>query len=283
MANYSILVDTCDAYSDCWDPFFNLFSKYWPDCDADIYLNTEYKDYSYQGLNIKCTKICQVHGCNPKVRQTWSQCLLWALEMIDTDIVLFMQEDFFLYAPVDNSAVLKYVQMMNDNDKIHCLHLTPYLDGDKDGTGIPNIDFVDRKYAYRVDCQSALWRNSVMREYVDIRESAWEFEKLGSMRARFMHHNFYKIKKQFLESHLILPYYCTGIIKSRWSKRVCQIFSENGITVDYSIRGFYEDMPKENRVDYVMTRIPKIPSYLRQIPVLTRLALSYIFKHEHND
>lgn len=29
--NYSILVNTCDKFEDCWNPFFKLLSIYWPD------------------------------------------------------------------------------------------------------------------------------------------------------------------------------------------------------------------------------------------------------------
>ena len=56
---YSIIVNTCDSYSDCWDPFFKLFSVFWKDCKGKIFLNTEYKDYSFPGLDIIPTKVCE--------------------------------------------------------------------------------------------------------------------------------------------------------------------------------------------------------------------------------
>ncbi len=39
----TVLINSCDAYSDLWEPFFKLFSIYWPDCPYEIVLNTEYK------------------------------------------------------------------------------------------------------------------------------------------------------------------------------------------------------------------------------------------------
>ena len=59
--NYSILINTCDKFDDCWDPFFKLWSLYWTDCSGKIYLNTEYKDYSYPKLNITTIKGCERH------------------------------------------------------------------------------------------------------------------------------------------------------------------------------------------------------------------------------
>lgn len=47
---YSILVNTCDKFEDCWNPFFKLFFLFWPDYNGVIYLNTEYKEYSVRGF-----------------------------------------------------------------------------------------------------------------------------------------------------------------------------------------------------------------------------------------
>ena len=42
MKSYSIIINTCDKFEDCWDPFFQLWSTYWKDCQGKIYLNTEF-------------------------------------------------------------------------------------------------------------------------------------------------------------------------------------------------------------------------------------------------
>lgn len=63
---YSILINTCDKFEDCWNPFFKLWSIFWKDCKGHIFLNTEYKDFSYPGLNIKAVKganIAYSHFC----------------------------------------------------------------------------------------------------------------------------------------------------------------------------------------------------------------------------
>lgn len=65
---YSIIVNTCDSYSDCWEPFFKLFSVFWKDCKGKIFLNTEYKDYSFPGLDITPTKVCEKRNF-PRIRE----------------------------------------------------------------------------------------------------------------------------------------------------------------------------------------------------------------------
>ena len=39
-----------DSYEDRWYPFFKLLTTYWPQCNYDILLNTETKDFDYPGL-----------------------------------------------------------------------------------------------------------------------------------------------------------------------------------------------------------------------------------------
>ena len=89
MKNYSILINTCDNFEVCWIPFFKLFKKFWPNYKGKIYLNTELKEYQHSGLNIISIK-------NEKLGKKWSQCLKYALEFIDEEYILYMQEDYFL-------------------------------------------------------------------------------------------------------------------------------------------------------------------------------------------
>ena len=81
--NYSILVNSSDGFEDCWSPFFTLFKKYWPNCKAKIFLNTEKKNWQDSDLTIHCTR---VQGQQER-RLTWSECLIRALDQIDTPCV----------------------------------------------------------------------------------------------------------------------------------------------------------------------------------------------------
>lgn len=188
-----------------------------------------------------------------------------------------MQEDFFLYGRVDDNAISKYAQLLISNN-IQCLHITPYLNGSAGPSCFDNIDIIKQNYEYRIDCQAAFWDKEVMMSYLDLRETAWEFEKLGSKRASWTHHTFLKVRKSYVQNNPILPYYSTGINKSRWQGGVTKVFEDNGIVIDYSVRGFYENLPKEDIVTYLRNRIKKVPSYLRQIPVLMKLAVKYYIR-----
>lgn len=56
----TLLVNSCDAYADLWQPFFTLLKRYFVPLPAEILLNTETKDFAFDGLNLRC-----VHSTAP--------------------------------------------------------------------------------------------------------------------------------------------------------------------------------------------------------------------------
>lgn len=263
MKSYSIIINTCDKFEDCWDPFFQLWSTYWKDCQGKIYLNTEYKDYYYRGLDIVTTQVCKKNNVQHDKRATWSQCLKWALEQIDTDIVLYMQEDYFLKDNVKNEIVEKYVQLMTDNENIKCIHLTDqavFASGKSKFTHLSNVEYKQR---YRVSCQAALWRKEELLILIRESEDAWQFEEFGSMRSSIMKHDYYVVDSNYvkLNQFEIIPYVFTGIIQGRWYEETIPLFEKHNILIDFGIRGFVKDgvsKPLIKRIKYRFVKIKKI-------------------------
>jgi len=245
MAQYSILINTCDKFEDCWHPFFKLFSIYWSDYDGKIYLNTEYKDFSYPELNIIPVKGCEKHQFPKTKRATWSQCLKWALESMDTDIVLYLQEDYFLKDYVKNDIIEKYAGLMRSNDNIHCIHLTDTSEVTKQfSKEHDDLCPVDPKCNGRINCQAALWQKNFLLSCIRIYESAWQFEALGSQREMAKLHNIYGIESVRLNKFEIIPYIFTGVVQGRWYEEVVPLFEKHNIDIDYTLRGFLNDAPK---------------------------------------
>lgn len=240
--NYSILINTCDKFEDCWNPFFKLWSLYWKDCNGKIYLNTEYKDYSYPGVNIVPVKGCTTHNIPKNQRATWSQCLKWALESIDTDIVLYMQEDYFLKDTVKNDIVEQYVKLMEEHTEIDCIQLTDQAVSSVQKSDYPNLYTVDMNHWSVVSCQASLWRVKKLKELIREYESAWNFEWFGSKRSKILRHHYYVVDKNWvkLDQFEIIPYIFTGVIGGKWYKPVVQLFDKHNIKMDFTKRGFFE-------------------------------------------
>lgn len=255
---YSILINTTDSFEDCWIPFFTLFKKYWPDYTGKIYLNTETKSFSFPGLNIISIRN---NKQTPDIKITWSECLIRALESIETEVVLYMQEDYFLKDFVKNEIVNKYVQLMNEHTDIHCIHLTDQaVIAENEPSIYENLHPVIKKQRYRISCQAALWRKDILYSYLRPYEDAWQFEEFGSKRAIFLNNNFFAVNKNWIKINQfeIIPYIFTGIVQGRWYEEVVPLFAKEDISVNYSIRGFIKNAkpkPIFNRIKHKFRKI----------------------------
>ena len=258
---YSIIVNSTDSFEDCWFPFFLLFKKFWHNYNGNIYLNTETKDFYFPGLNILPIKN---NIETPDKKITWSQCLIKAIEKIETDIILYLQEDYFINNYVNYNQISEFVNLMS-RENISCIHLTPYGPG---GPYLPTLYnklyLVSQKAPYRICTQAALWKKEVLKKYLRHHENAWQFEIYGTKRSYRKKDTFYCINSNiFNNGELIISYYPTGIIHGRWNKEaVFKLFNENKIHIDFEERGFFSSKVKSSRKKITINKIiNRIRSY----------------------
>src|SRR5687767_11173207 len=91
----SLLVPSCDSYSDLWRPFWTLFWRYWPDCPFPAHLGSNVERFD----DVRVTTVTAGGGNN------WTNRVREQVEALSTPYVLLMLEDFFLRAPVPTSRV----------------------------------------------------------------------------------------------------------------------------------------------------------------------------------
>lgn len=238
---FSVLVNSCDGFEDCWNPFFTLFQRYWPECDARIFLNTEKKDWHYDGLDIRCT---QVQGTATE-RLTWSECLLKAIDQVQTPLVLYFQEDYFIHQPVRHALVQQAADYMIKHTEVSHVALTRHCSLGPYGKHAEEwLQTIGPKARYRISTQAGLWRVDTLRSYLDPQESGWMFEILGTWRAHKRNDTFLSTKWDAATGGPAIDYLHTGIIKGKWLQDMKTVFARNGILVDFEKRGFYEPKPR---------------------------------------
>jgi hypothetical protein len=266
---FAIFVNTTDSFEDCWTPFFSLFKNYWPGYKGRILLNTESKTFSFPGLDI-----VSVRNAGTTIgaeRSPWSECLIRALDSLDEEIVLYLQEDYFLRDRVDEKVVDGFVGLMREHPEIRCIHLT---DQGVLSTGepppLPGLCRAVPSQHYLVSCQAALWRRQTLRSLLRRRENAWEFEEFGSRRAALEDYAFFAVDpaQVRLGRYEIIPYIFTGIIRGRWNEKVVPLFEAHGIQVDYSRRGFVAAIRKAPLTARLLRRVRRFP-----VRFLSRLEL----------
>lgn len=241
--NLTILVNTSDGFEDCWQPFFFLFKKNWTYCKYPILLNTEFKDYSFEDLEIKASK-CHENYTDRKL--TWSECLINALNQIESPLILYFQEDYFLDKIVDVDFVEKMVNLMINKPEIKRIGLvTTDSLGELYPCEFPELNIISVKAKYRISTQVAIWRKDTLLSYLKPEENGWMFEIFGTWRSRKKSEVFLTLNRNlFNNSNKIFSYLHTGIIKGKWHPEIPQLFRENNINLDLSKRGFYDlNMP----------------------------------------
>jgi len=239
---YSILVNSSDGFQDCWQPFFKLFTEFWPECGAQIFLNTEDIVWSYPGVDIVCTLVHK--KAKVERRLTWSECLISALRQLETPLVLYLQEDYFIEQPVDHRIIEGMVARMLMDPTIKHIGLTHFGSmGPFEPTGDVRLWEVRNNAAYRISTQAGLWRTETLLSYLRPDENGWMFEYFGTRRAQKRDECFLTANRDVYcpEKTPIFQYTHTGIIKGKWHQDMPQLFARHNIEVDFEKRGFYKE------------------------------------------
>ena len=237
MNDITILVNSCDAYSDLWLPFFTLLKKYWPGEIPPIILNTETKDFCLDGLNIRC-----VH-CPNNPKGYYGKRLKYALRQIDSKYVLCLLDDFFLRREVDIKMIDQLLQYMEENENISCFNFENVLHGKPSERYLGFISLPPIAQ-FRLNLQAAIWRKADFESYWKDRVDPWTWESVSNKLTYCTQKEFY-----FLEPGTQMPFdygkksgLNWGVVRGKWREDdVVPFFESEGIEVDYSKRGFFDE------------------------------------------
>ena len=232
----AILVNSSDGFRDCWGPFFHLLETHWPGCRFPLYLNVEEATYEHPSLKVRCLNHPRLpSGANVP----WSDRLIESLQAIPEPYVMYMQEDYFLDAPVCDDLVEDCLRVVAD-EGVGCVHLTGF--GARGGTTVaerPYLVDVPRISHYRTSTQAAIWDKEVLLSYVRRQETVWETEILGTLRAWSRYAAIRTVDRDRLAGRPIMSYTGTGIIRGKWHPEMVPLFARHGIPMDFERRGFY--------------------------------------------
>jgi hypothetical protein len=219
----SLLVASCDAYSDLWPPFFTLLEKYWPNCPFPVYLGSG--QLSYQK-----PKVTTLYSSGGK---DWSLCMMDYLSQVPTTYVLLMLDDFFLRADVSTDAVLGCLQFARKYDSVQ-VRLIPRPGPTKRLAGERLIGECVPDQPYRLSTQAAIWNRVRLMELISQGESIWQFEHSANRRAAIMAHGFYAARKHVLP---YVGYFAHHVVeKGCWLPVERWIFSRRNVSCDFSRR-----------------------------------------------
>ena len=220
----SVLIFSCDSYSDVWGPFFTLFFRYW-DCPYKVYLAAE-------------TEQCllpEVKTINEEA-DTWTERIRKCVEELPSTYVICMCEDMFFRRPVKQDMIDTCIQYMDENPNIACFNFEKEY-GWYEPSDYPDFGRKPDRSAYRNSCQPSIWRKSILEEMLSINASPWEWETSTAENP----YEFYVFTGEADDLAFEYGYHNNkwfGIQKGRWVIHdVLPLFKREGIDIDYSIRG----------------------------------------------
>lgn len=237
----TILLTTCDKYSDAWAPFFSLWKTYWPDCPYPFIMNTEEKSFSSEYFSV--TAIPGGKGLK------WSKRLKNCLKHIDTEYVLLCLEDYFIQAPVNTVIFNEALKTMNDTPDLGVIQFAIDIPAKYDATSIINEYFSpvpkykEKKGNGRIYCVLSLYRTRYLKKLLLSTENPWQFECYGSIRSQFYREKVYRENDSHTRcfQYYIEPKYGYAISRGKWLPKNKELFAAHDIEVDFSNLGIMDE------------------------------------------
>ena len=215
----AILVISCDRYADLWPYFFGCFFEYWPDCPYRLVLGTNRLRYDDPRVATICIGEDKDYSSN----------LAAMLEKIDEEWVIGFVEDILLSAPIDCGRFTRMINTLQNEGVMHAQllykkhsqhNLLPNY-----GPAASGVSELPIGVPYRTALTVGLWRKSALLILLRKGESAWQFERHGTLRSFGVSGRFVSVgcpggEPLFRWEH--------GVIKGRWTWEAARFIRRRG-------------------------------------------------------
>lgn len=170
----SIVISSCDKYSHAWSIFKHSFEKYWPNCQYPVYFITNEKEAPL-GTTIKTGE-----------DKGWSNQMIKALGQIDSEIIIFLLEDYWFTEAVNKEGLDKLIQLICCNVGIE--HIRLYVsEGSKEIQRQPYLletDLLNEDEDYRSSLNAGIWRTQTMKALLEPNKNIWDSEHSMTEKSR---------------------------------------------------------------------------------------------------
>lgn len=234
----TILVNTCDQYSDLWLMFYKALEEYWPDRQVDVVFNTE--NIGTLGFDTQC---CSIHNSESL---EWGQRLRDTLSSIDTMYVLMVCDDFILEDYVNVGAIQNIIDYMDGNERISSFYLDKIDLESRNGCQYEGFSLISPDAEYRLNTAPAVWKKSDLLLFTGNMDTPWAWEVFGTYRTQ-------KFDRDFYQREATSIYTFNGkkggaIYRGKWvAEVVVPKVKKYNLNIDFNLRGFSSDLDDERR------------------------------------
>lgn len=222
MIDYSIIIDCPDSYLDILRVFFIFLDRNWKTRTHKIFITSQNEEIEHP-TNVEFVKCGQ--GLNSIQRSKK------ALELIDTNYVLFIDCDDFIGKPILNSNIdnmleyasineIKYIRVWKTKNREHRKYKTEYK----------KLYFCNRRARYSKSLMANFWQKQ---EYLEVFKSdeadGWSVEGEWLKQTHFENKGYYDSYCYFD----VDPFHIVhAVSKGKWIKKAYKFAQHNGISKD---------------------------------------------------
>lgn len=217
-----ILVLSCDKNSDLFDAFHHCIEKYWPNHPEIIYAMETLKNPYYKTI------------CHNEPLDHWTKRIRETLNDIDDDQILIMMDDCFIRKPVDVQRIEYLSQELKGNIAHFCFEKS--WDINDINTDILGMKRRPHGSDYEVCINCGLWQRDKLIDVLQRDSNPWDVELKQDNRG----YDYYINSGEYIIDWGYVTWIPTGIFKGRWCRNIIPFFEAEGISIDYSTRGFHE-------------------------------------------
>lgn len=168
MDKMTILILSCDKFSDLWEGHIKLLEENWPDRNMRACIVTD----------------CETDRCFPNVdiivaanQPEWSDRLKVALQQVNTEYVFVTLDDYFLIEQVQNEKIANVINMMTkENIDYVRLFARPKRANGTKLEGYRGMRRINTDENYSVNLYAGIWKKWFLEKTTEESLSAWKFE-----------------------------------------------------------------------------------------------------------
>lgn len=162
----TLLIHTCDKFSDLWDAHILLLNKNWKDrCIDTILLTDNPTDKTYKNIRIISA------GIGTEITQR----IEYVLNEIKTEYVLVTLDDYFLMNKVSSNSIETLINTM-DNLKLDYLRLFKDPNSFEKILGYTKLYKISLDKNYQVNLYQGIWRKDFIQKTIKKPLNPWKYE-----------------------------------------------------------------------------------------------------------
>ena len=164
----TMLILSCDKFSDLWDGHVKLLEQNWPDRDMETLIVTD------KG-NQRNYKSVQIFVAGDGLE--WSERLAKAIDSTSTKYIFLTLDDYYLIKKVDHRSIRMLIDLMEEKNLDYIrLFKRPTKATGEELQECKGVYAIDSSSKYSVNLYSGIWNKEFLRACITEPMNAWQFE-----------------------------------------------------------------------------------------------------------